>query len=109
MIEDVSDAEQFERYGDQDDGIRGITALNDAKAPAEVDPPCIEELPPEGASVFPNISEQTMTMPLFRKRMPINVDAINKCVALLVALAARTQDRNVVAVGAQRSGLMPHA
>src|SRR5215468_2105304 len=90
MVKNIFDPEKFEREGDKEYIIRGITSLNYLKSTPDENPPGIEKLPKQGDAVFKDVSEGTIG--LRGRRMPINMHAFQEFIALGVAFSTRTEN-----------------
>src|SRR6516164_586036 len=106
MIKDVSDSQQFERQGNQEDQIRRIAALNHMESAPQKDPPRIPKLPKQRTAVFPEVPN--MAVPFFRHRVPVDVNPLNNLMPSIIVLAARAQHSHVISVLAQGAGLLPN-
>jgi hypothetical protein len=107
MVEDVLHPKEFEGKGDQKDVIGRIAALNHLKSPAKIDPPREEELPKQGATEFPYVTQGAVPFP--GHGVPVNMDPFGALVSFLVTFALWAQYGYFVSVAAQGASLLPHA
>src|ERR1039458_5209023 len=85
MIKDVLDTQELERQRDEENIVRRVTTLNDLKSVPQVDPPTEQDFPKQRAGEFNQIAQGTI--PLRRRRMTVNMNAVKDFVRLHVAFA----------------------
>ena len=106
VVEDVLDAEEFKGQRYEENIIWRIAALNHAEPATQEDPPGVQKFPNQREAVFVHIAERTV--PFFGRRVPVNVNTVEKLVRRRAALGSRAQNGHLVTVGVQRPSLIPH-
>src|SRR5215813_2208052 len=94
MIENVLHTEDFEGQGHHENVVRRIASLQNVEPVAKEDPPGIEEFPEKSRAVLPGVPQRAVAFG--GHGMPVDAHPINHFIALLVTLAARTQDGYLV-------------
>ena len=88
VVENVLNTHKFEWQSNQENIVRRIAPLNDMKSMSKIDPTRKQELPKEGAAVFPEVPEGVT--PLCRHGMSVNTNSVDDFVSLEVPLAPGT-------------------
>src|SRR5215831_14273276 len=96
MVEDVLDAQEFERQDKQENIVGRITTLNDMKSTPQIDPPRVQKFPKQRTRVLAEIAEGTVSF--FEHWVPVDMNPVDDFTPLLVALAPGTQYGHLVPV-----------
>src|ERR1700722_8742920 len=107
VIEDVFHPQQFEGQRNQENVVRGVAALNDLKAAPQINPPGKPELPEKRTEKFHQIFQWGAAFG--GQRMAVDVHSLQKLVSLFISLAPGTKHSDLIAVGSQGAGFLPHA
>jgi hypothetical protein len=106
MVENVLHSKEFEWKRNQNDVVGRIAPLDDIKAVPQEDPQRIEELPKQGATVFPQIPHRSAS--LCRRWMPIDTDSVEDLKSFGRPFPSGAQYRHLVSVFSKCTGLPPN-
>jgi hypothetical protein len=99
-------AEQLEQVADEEKEIRRVARVDDVEAFGKKDFQAEEQGRGQRREVFDGIAERAFGFG--RQRIAPDVDAVDRLVFLLVALAGGADDRHRIAGVAQRGRFLPY-
>ena len=99
MIEDVLHAEDFERQSDEENVVRRVAPLDYVKASAQKNPRGVKELEDQRTKELNQVAGDAVPFP--EHGVTVDVNPIEELVALPALLVLRTQDGDIVSMGAQ--------
>jgi hypothetical protein len=106
MIEHVLNPKKSERQSDQENVVGRVTALNHVKTSPQIYPPGKKELPEQGATELPHITQGAV--PFLGHGVPVDMHPLQTLVSFLVTFAFWAQDGHFVSVVKQGASLLPH-